>query len=97
MAWPKKVPILDADDIYKGGLQCGDRMCLRGWAISTFGGAMVGGYGSPSQEAKEVLGLILRDVGRPPSSFNDNNEPAVVAKAWNRAIKKLGYTVPCER
>ena len=99
MPWPKVVPILTEDDICRGVLEKCESRCLRGWAIETFGGHMVGVFGNPSVEANKVLRTIRLDVGMNTVLFNDSRKNSLkrIAAAWNRAVRKLGYTVSCDR
>ena len=106
MAWPKKVPILESSDITKGWLTTWNfdlqakQHCLLGWMIEVF----------PNNHFKEVEGKLREVIGKrldidtdnhddPIAVFNDSpkHSKSMVAATWNKAMEKLGYTVPCER
>jgi hypothetical protein len=106
MAWPKVVPILEADDILRREMERGDRRCLVGWAINTFGGVHDGSsQADPSKEAAKAIAILNNRVrsttlyDEDAMDFNDNeNVPKEdVAGLWNWMVEELGYTVPCER
>lgn len=100
MAWPKKVPILDADDICRFAFNEGNKHCLVGWIVDTFGGRATGlsDY-EYSREGSIVADEIIKDVNRWPMNFNDDitNSSEDIAKVWNKTMRNLGYTVPCGR
>jgi len=99
MAWPKVVPILEAEDMCRGGMQLGECRCLVGWIIDTFGGTRgeIGDY-DPSRESKKILAMIEKKYRKPPMNLNDFAlNMSIPARAFNWACRKPGYTVPCER
>jgi hypothetical protein len=106
MAWPEKVPILDESEICRRKMDKGDRHCLVGWAISVFGGMHDGCVEFyPTVESEKVIEIldaeaaVISDEYESVMEFNDDDrlsEEEVVA-VWNKTMRKLGYTVPCER
>lgn len=95
MAWPKTVPILEADDICREQLNGpGGTHCLMGWINVQFNGLR-------EQSAGEVCVQfeVDRAVGESGKvgfvAFNDwrGNSLDAVARVWNRAMAKLGYVV----
>jgi hypothetical protein len=88
--WPKEVPVLRAEDI------CRHRMngahgtrCLLGWSIETFG------YAWLEPAAQKAVETLEKECGCPYiDSFNDDrrNSLATVARTWNKAMARLGYT-----
>lgn len=104
--WPKEVPILAASDICRGQLD-GPKgtHCLVGWAITTFGAKDT--INTPLSAASDAIAKAIaqvkptdlprRDFAGPRdiAGFNDSSyvSKALIARAWNLAMAKLGYTV----
>lgn len=98
--WPVEVPVLEAKDIFKGDYGDGHgRCCLLGWMSKVFpiesGVAFGDGTGDSKCMAKvrrAITGVInAKDI----VAWNDNDhrEKSEIARAWNRAMAKLGYVV----
>ena len=103
MGWPREVPILTGKDIIRGSVNSSDgkKHCLVGWMYVAFGRTNGGGCDDT------VWRQLLREINaaRHPRKtkvkwssvavFNDRAHVsrAFIAKIWNRAMYKLGYTV----
>lgn len=100
MAWPKKVPILEADDICRGKYRNDGQCCLLGWAHKVFGNNDFN-YSTMLRTAEERV--VIEDIReRIPGhmqihTYSDASTPAGAADLWNRVMRKLGYTESCDR
>lgn len=98
--WPEVVPILDSDEFCKGTLHDGKgRMCLMGHALSVFGD---GPWASSLPcEVFFAIRAEMREHGYDDhiTAFNDapGRRYATLAKVWNGAMKRLGYTEVIDR
>jgi len=101
MIEPKKVPILSADDICRN-TYWNDRgqKCLSQW-VTTCGG----NFDFRNALARKLL-VNLRIAGLEPRTtspsiptINDHgrNSKQKLAAVWNRTVKELGFTEPCDR
>lgn len=92
--WPKEVPILEADDFCRDQfVDRSGRACLSWRVATTFSHHHYDAVVHQLFRAAEMLGA----TGSYPSlvAYNDNraNPKSLVARIWNRAMAKLGYTV----
>src|SRR5438094_861666 len=93
---PAVVPALKPADIYQGGnydSPDGRAHCLVGWYRRVFA-RRDARWGSPPFLAIEEAHARFATKGLPGSGvawFSDNHPPAVVARAWNWAMRRLGY------
>lgn len=103
MAWPKEVPVLTGSDIFRGDYHSpsGRTHCLIGWAATTFRETYekppVINDGSPFCVALAAIQSCFTRVEFTGthgyiSNFNDGNPAKDVARIWNKAMTKLGYT-----
>jgi len=86
MAWPKEVPILTADDMFKKDNDGpGGRHCLVGWKYNTF----------KNFRERCTVHLKLIDEIKDITEFNDKKgrHLSTLARVWNRAMYALGYDV----
>ncbi len=85
--WPESVPVLTADDFCRGRYHGPNGThCLAGHALAIKGTGPV---------LWDILEAIRDEAGcRRVPAFNDNprNSKAKLARVWNRAMRKLGYT-----
>ena len=91
MSWPEKVPILDESDLCRNVMH-NRRVehCLLGWKDEVFG--------ILNYEESQVLLMLKNEIGGGyVHEFNDREPLKKVAAVWNRVMRKLGYTVPCDR
>lgn len=85
--WPETVEPLIGGDICRGAFHRGERNCSLGWARK--------------QDLPPQFHVVLCNVheerfgNRKVAANNDNerNTPAVLANAYNEALKRCGYTV----
>lgn len=84
--WPKQVPVLTADDMCKGVFHGpnGTR-CLAGWMDNVFN----------DHAARYVARCAIIEIaGVDITAYNDNprRKLSSLARTWNRAMARLGYT-----
>lgn len=101
--WPEVVPILEPGEIFKGEFDGpGDTHCLLGWCRKVFPDSFDYGF-SMEHEAFVALKREVRSRAKTETQsnficvFNDESSPAELAATWNATMRKLGYTVPCDR
>lgn len=86
--WPKTVPILLARDIHKGSMhsESGKKHCLIGYAVTVFPDIMA--KDKTLNTIKEIIGTHC------VIEWNDNplTPKSLIAKVWNKAMGRLGYT-----
>ena len=84
--WPKSVWVnLSADDVCQLKFDDGDRHCLLGWAFECFGRRT-----NACDRALDAIMGVIDDWCIP--EWNDSHTKTQCAKAWNHAMKDLGYT-----
>ena len=93
MAWPKKVPILSTRDIYHGDFNGpSGNHCIGGWLDCTF---------EDDRSFRSAMRSVRKTARLSPKSdiieWNDRSAKRRIAAVWNRAMRKLGYTQPCNR
>jgi len=98
--WPRKVPLLDAEDIYTGAYASPENpecRCLLGHARHVFGAKT-----ARLKAVKVALVNRIRDITDAApvggefgtiTNFNDcYASPGLVARVWNETMADLGYT-----
>ena len=91
MSWPETVPVLTAKDIHKGGYDGpdGNTHCLLGWVGVTFM------FGQGWCEAASAISEVCEERFGESNilTANDGELPKPrLARAWNEAMRRLGYT-----
>jgi len=87
MKWPTEVPVLTARDICRGKFaNTKGRRCLSGWCREVFSGSTL-------YHAAETS--LRAETNKPITWYNDDarNSKAAIARAWNRAMARLGYVI----
>jgi hypothetical protein len=94
-AWPKEVPILCAEHIYRRGWHTGDgQHDLGGWLEEIFG------VDHQQGEAYDTLVSVLRERDVPEDLAlwqiceDKTYKRGFLARAWNEAMRRLGYGLP---
>lgn len=101
--WPEVVPILDASDMCRGEFDGpGGTSCLLGWCRRTFRDAFDYGFNSDHEAFAALKAEVIKRAKNESERsyiciFNDTRSKRTLAATWNAAMKRLGYTVPCER
>ena len=90
--WPEKAPILEASDFCRGTFHTGTRSCLMGH-VQNF----VGWQDDKYHKVNDAIVSVLRKRGWRGdfvADFSDNkrNSLSLLAKVWNKAMARLGYT-----
>ena len=90
--WPKEAPILEATDFCRGVYHCGTKSCLLG-QVQNF----VGWQDGKSSKVIVAIVSVMGEFGWRGdfvADFSDNkrNSLSLLAKVWNKAMARLGYT-----
>lgn len=93
---PKTVPVLAANDMVKRVFFCGEKACLSGWLMRTFGGDCIGVNAVAYYAAMDALEGVCRGMSGRNSTIIGHNDKiftlAQSARAWNKAMRSIGYT-----
>lgn len=101
--FPEIVPILSAEEIHQGNYDGPNGThCLLGWCREVFPDSWDGLFKTSHPAFRALKAEVAKAEGVAYdqaylSCFNDSSTKPNVAKVWNKAMKTLGYTVPCER
>ena len=108
MKWPNEVPVLGHENFCRGAFESGRNRCMTGWAHEVFAGDPIPTMPSCIEVDKKIEPVIVHSlrelkasrldedyeyVGIPAYNDNPRNPKALLARAWNRAMARLGYTV----
>lgn len=107
VAWPKVVPILEPSEIHKGSARASypsgrpnyKKLCILAWGWKVFHGPK---YHEASKRYGAVLDSEFKKLGAGMigiALWNDHpcTTKEEIAALWKRVMRRLGYTVPCER
>lgn len=92
MKWPLEVPILTGKDICRYELEKGEQRCLWGWMGKALSREKIV-WGTPPETAVKALAKACGTADIIGFNNNPNRPLGTIARAWNRAMADLGYTV----
>lgn len=102
---PETVPIIEADDVYKGNLYGPNyTSCLLGWKNRTFGTLNTCSAKADLLLRKEILRTCKKNrrfkgwddwaqVSIPTFNDSSKTKKSTLARVWNRVMAKMGYVV----